>query len=302
MPKDELLYALFYRHDAEHNEPEHMHEFTELVIVLEGTAIHCIDGVKQTVSAGNVFAILPGQRHRYENPQNFFICNILFYQKTLADFASDLAAFSNWNKLLNGTENASGTVLYVAPVYMEEIIGEARNITNYTGKHLPGAKVVTTASFLKIIYLLAKNSVTATQQIISTNNSICNAMRFMKSHFSDHLSLAEIARKVNMSESSFRHNFKKIIGVSPIKYLLMLRIEAAQKMLVLPSVNIMDIALAVGINDNNYFCRQFKNFTGCTPSQFRQREQTIISKQNSEMISYNQYQLDNLPITNFLVK
>ena len=63
--------------------------------------------------------------------------------------------------------------------------------------------------------------------------------------------------------------FKKSTGSSFKEYLNMVRIEESKRLLSNTDFSIIDIAIAVGFEDQSYFSKVFKKFTGLTPKQFR---------------------------------
>jgi two-component system response regulator YesN len=70
--------------------------------------------------------------------------------------------------------------------------------------------------------------------------------------------------------------FKKYIGVTPLQYIISKRIDVSKKLLVMrPHIDIQNIAEMVGYKNAHYFSRIFKNVTGFTPSEFREKDQYI---------------------------
>ncbi|MCI6732887.1 MAG: AraC family transcriptional regulator, partial [Lachnospiraceae bacterium] len=63
--------------------------------------------------------------------------------------------------------------------------------------------------------------------------------------------------------------FKKISGVSPVNYLIQLRIEQAKRMLKESNLTILEISMECGFNNTSYFIRQFRKYTGKTPREYR---------------------------------
>lgn len=86
-------------------------------------------------------------------------------------------------------------------------------------------------------------------------------------------SVGEMAETVRLSTSHFKQLFKQKVGVSPMAYLLALRLEAAIKILSDPLcfLRIKEIGFLVGITDESRFTSEFKRKFGMTPTQFRHR-------------------------------
>ncbi len=83
--------------------------------------------------------------------------------------------------------------------------------------------------------------------------------------------LKDFAKVLKVSYSSFRRTFREHTGVSPHQYRLHLKVSAAREMLRSTVLSVKEIGYRCGFEDEQYFCRIFKQQTGSTPSNFRQR-------------------------------
>jgi AraC-like DNA-binding protein len=61
------------------------------------------------------------------------------------------------------------------------------------------------------------------------------------------------------------------MGVSPVRFRTIRRIDAACAMLLAPDQTIASIAVALGFSDEYHFSRRFKQVTGLPPREFRRR-------------------------------
>ncbi|WP_019535162.1 AraC family transcriptional regulator [Paenibacillus ginsengihumi] len=93
------------------------------------------------------------------------------------------------------------------------------------------------------------------------------AINYMTDCFDTQLTLQDIAGKVGISPSYFGGIFKEVTGVSPIHYLLGIRIRKAKELLK-DGYSVTETAQKVGFNDIFYFSKSFKKFEGMTPSQY----------------------------------
>ena len=65
--------------------------------------------------------------------------------------------------------------------------------------------------------------------------------------------------------------FKKAVGETPYNYLLKLRIAKSQLLLENPNYSIKEIALLCGFQKPNTFSSLFRNYTGMTPTEYKQK-------------------------------
>lgn len=106
--------------------------------------------------------------------------------------------------------------------------------------------------------------------IPSRNNDIIKkAMLYISQNFNTPLTLEDAACHVHLHPSYFSTLFKHSTGSSFKEYLNMVRIEESKQLLSNTDYSIIDIAIAVGFEDQSYFSKVFKKYTGLTPKQFR---------------------------------
>ena len=102
-------------------------------------------------------------------------------------------------------------------------------------------------------------------------------LSFIEQHYSENITLSNIAETVNISERETLRCFKKITGESPIQYLLKYRlIQSASILTEYPDKNISAVAEECGFDSPAYYAKKFKEFYLCTPREYRQIHQTIL--------------------------
>ncbi len=92
---------------------------------------------------------------------------------------------------------------------------------------------------------------------------------FIKSNYSEDLSLNELAALVYVNPYHLSHIFKEEIGMSPIQYLIKCRIDEAKRLLEHTDLSVKEVAQRVGYPNANYFNILFKKMTGESPGKFR---------------------------------
>ena len=94
-------------------------------------------------------------------------------------------------------------------------------------------------------------------------------LHYLDKHYSEDLSVSNLALQFNMSPSYFAHFFKRNAQKSVIEYVNEMRILHAKNILDKEDLSIAEIALRVGFSDINYFSRKFKALTGITPMKYK---------------------------------
>jgi transcriptional regulator GlxA family with amidase domain len=104
------------------------------------------------------------------------------------------------------------------------------------------------------------------------NEKLRGTIDLMNSNLNRKLSLAELAKSVDLSVSRFSHLFRNEVGESPVRYLIMLRMEKACLLLSDPAQSVKIAMAEVGFHDKGNFARAFKKAYGETPSAYRARQ------------------------------
>ncbi|WP_340022043.1 helix-turn-helix domain-containing protein [Paenibacillus sp. FSL K6-1096] len=94
---------------------------------------------------------------------------------------------------------------------------------------------------------------------------------YIFNHLYEELPLSRLAEFTGLSASYLSQLFKKETGTAISDYIQQQRIEEAKRLMELPGVTLSDIATRLHFNDQSYFTKVFKKYTGLTPVQFRQQ-------------------------------
>jgi AraC-like DNA-binding protein len=86
------------------------------------------------------------------------------------------------------------------------------------------------------------------------------------------LTLDELSKRFFISKSRLSHEFKKEYGISPIDYLIGIRLEKAKALLLKTDKSIVDIAFKCGFSSSNYFSDHFKKRYGESPTSYRKNK------------------------------
>ncbi len=118
---------------------------------------------------------------------------------------------------------------------------------------------------------LILNAVTSVIKLnnIEHINIIIQVTKYVNKHISEPIRLPDVAAHVGLSPNYFSSLFKKEMKISFADYVNKVRIKESQYLLKTSDYSILDIAIAVGYSNQNYFTTMFKRFTNNTPKQYR---------------------------------
>jgi len=94
---------------------------------------------------------------------------------------------------------------------------------------------------------------------------------YLATHYSETVSLDQLAGKYGMSASHLSRIFSQTCGLTLFEYLNRLRIEKACHLLKHSELPVIDISATVGYNNLSFFNRYFRRITGMTPREYRFR-------------------------------
>ena len=101
------------------------------------------------------------------------------------------------------------------------------------------------------------------------NQRVLTVVRLIQKDLSHPLTFNEMAQAVGLSSSHLRALFKAETGMTPLQYQKKLRLIEAQRLLETTFLNIREILVRVGINDESHFNRDFKRAYGSSPIRYR---------------------------------
>jgi AraC family transcriptional regulator of arabinose operon len=102
---------------------------------------------------------------------------------------------------------------------------------------------------------------------------ILAARALLEQRFPEPLALERLAAFAGLSVSHFACEFRKFVGVPPMRYLLERRLKHAAYLLADVNATVAEVARAVGFRDPLYFSRQFRRRFGLSPRPYRQARQ-----------------------------
>ncbi len=94
---------------------------------------------------------------------------------------------------------------------------------------------------------------------------------YIKANLSGDLSVGALAAEAGFNEKYFIDVFKKSFGSTPAQYVKRVRLEAAKHELLYSDNKILYIPNKIGYSTLQKLSRDFKNYTGFSPSEFRRR-------------------------------
>lgn len=258
------------------SEQPHSHDFPEIAVILDGTGEFCVDGSTLPVKKGDLLLFNPGVMHQSRHISDshqaaeFYTA---FTNLRFRDMDENQNCFPGKPVLLHPKEKVFLQISRLAEAMMVEAC------------HTELGRYFMLKSYLtQLILLLYREqtgsaSAAGTGYYFESNNKkyiVEQVVDYFERHFSEKISLDQIARNMYLSPFYISRLFKNEVGDTPINYLISLRMkEAEQLLLAQPDASVQDIAKSVGYEDAYHFSKVFKKHFGISPSNFRKSREKV---------------------------
>lgn len=244
----------------------HTHDYYEIFIMIDGEAMHTVNGTELILSRDNAVFVRASDRHAYSDishePFNFL--NITFTSSTLDEIFSFLGDGYEKERLigatLSPTVRISETQRAAINAYMEAIQAIAP---------LESEKRKTALRVL-IMYLFTEvfRSFEPIERVPEWLSDTCERMK-SRDNFPEGLS-----RMIEISGRSREHltrSMRKYLGKSPTEYVNELRLNYVANMLANSNHRILDIIYDSGFNSTSRAITLFRSRYGMSMSEYRRK-------------------------------
>ena len=148
-------------------------------------------------------------------------------------------------------------------------------LTNIISYYFSGEKLNEISIYTELFKLFALMCDSASRSLEAVNENhtdnydkFVSILSYIDTNYSEDLALESVANTAGFSKFHFSRLFKQYTGTTFYDYLCSRRIMVAKSML-LKNMPVTDVAFQTGFNNLTTFCRCFKKYTGCSPTQFK---------------------------------
>ena len=251
----------------------HHHDFYEVYLFLSGSAEYWIEGRRVTLAPGDFILINPTELHRsivlpeatdYERIVMWISKD---YLASLSSSDTDLArCFDSSRPSHRNRLRPSGATLSPLAVKLGELVEE------YCAQEW-GREASLNAIFLQFMVGLNRLADSSSGKPSKDNEEsfVTKVLRYINENYSEELSLDLLAERFFVSKYHLSHAFRREVGVSVYRYIMLKRLLAAKELL-LSGMSSGEVAYACGFGDYAGFWRAFKTEYGISPKEFASGE------------------------------
>ncbi len=252
--------------------PPQIHDFCEILYVVEGRGEFRIAGKVYELRKGDVAIYNPGVPHEEKSagssPFKVIYCGVDSLH-------------------IEGVPQGMLLPPYVEPViscekYAYKVESYLSDIIRECDSQILGYETLSTNLLMSLITVIYRIIDVKHQfQALKGKHEIAlRTKQFIDANYTQSISLKDIADTLYVSQHYLSHLFKKELGDSPFNYLISKRIEEAKRLLSDSDAPVHEVASQVGYGNDKYFSMLFKKITGQTPSSYResQRRQAQLTE------------------------
>ncbi|MGP4041079.1 AraC family transcriptional regulator [Gracilibacillus sp. D59] len=236
-------------------------DFYSLHFVLKGKGqIKQNDSIIE-LKEGDIFCLFPHHIHQYQtDPTNRLE---LFW---LAFNGKQALALLN---RLGLKEQDFKIDSFITP----QIMTIVKEVLHYFQHHYADEGLIRLSLIYKLFHFLIEQASESNLTPNISSDWIEKSKQYMQTHFTEGLTVKDVADYVGFHRSHFTTAFSKEVGSSPVQYLVSLKMKLSTELMSDPTISITEVAYSIGYPDLYAFSRAFKNYYGISPKNY-------IKKQN----------------------
>lgn len=124
------------------------------------------------------------------------------------------------------------------------------------------------AALLELVAMFLKND-NRTVESVKEDEFVSHIKKYIEDNLDEPLSIKTLANEMCFNEKYLIHIFKQHFGMTPARYIKMLRLEKAKQLLIYTDLKAVLIVNNIGYSNIQKFSKDFKEYTGLSPTEFR---------------------------------
>ncbi len=248
-------------HEGKYCYGEHIHQFCELVWVLDGELEMTVNGKTELAKSGDITVIAPFSVHSFNTPVYTKILIAVISDSFIIGRVSREELYATRERATFTPSGELSAFLYAKGfahlcVYQHQ----HKNDNNYSHN---------VSSLIYLIFSEYFNTYPTTSDIFG-KNALSSILIYMTEHFTENLTLGSVGAALGYSPKYISNCISGLSGFNFRKLLNSLRAEYAKNLLINEkNLTVMDVAMRSGFSNERSFYRAFLEIVGTTPAGYR---------------------------------
>ncbi|GGG82481.1 AraC family transcriptional regulator [Paenibacillus radicis (ex Gao et al. 2016)] len=250
-----------------------VYDFYLMHVVLSGKGVFECGGKRHELQTGDTFLIEPEQLVSYESDQaDPWRYRWVAFTGPEAPGLVAAAGLSTAQPVADNAANRRIPVLYNLIFNSFRLGGSSAPLKAAGYLHLLAAE------YREAAQQAAGNS--GLEAADGSERLLQQVIHYLSTQYAHPVSIEQMSESLGYNRAYLSRLFKRHTGVSPVTFLLKLRIDKARQMLrERDELTIEQIAASVGLQDSLYFSKQFRRFYGQSPTSYREAMRSLNKPQ-----------------------
>jgi AraC family L-rhamnose operon regulatory protein RhaS len=263
----------------------HLHEdFFALYVVQGGRGLHIINDHAYPIKRGDVYMTAPGSSVAYAQYVDLRAAVLCFQADLFTDDERDaLGSLTGFRDMFvldplrtRAADAAREYQLHLSPEQYRAVEGHVDGLFDEAARSEPVTPLLMRHALFRILVAVARArrppAAAALAVPADAGLALADIIRVCEEHFSENLSVPQLAARMFLSPGHFTEIFTREVGMPPAAYLRRLRLERAQTLLRETTLPVTAVAMQVGFGDAAGLSRAFRGAFGLSPLQYRRRK------------------------------
>ena len=284
---------------GDHLDRPSVHKAHELTYVRRGEIHYLIQGKEYVLRKGDLFVIKPNVEHCYAVADGPLEMVIVYFAFTRHAFQTEgpeagRVSVTSIDQFVRFTEESEGEKqktqtqaaaktgqnepgLFLRGHGHEKIAALAERVVRESDGQEFARNLMLDALAVELVVLVARNLKAAWEETLRVKQGkarelVLIARDFIDSHYAEAISVADAANYVFLSQGYFARAFREEMKMSPMAYLIHVRVQQACKLLKQPDLKVSAIASRVGFSSPQRFNAAFRKQMNMTPMEYRKKK------------------------------
>ena len=238
----------------------HFHDSIEITLLIKGTCHQIINGTEYFMPTYTYTIMWRQDYHKfYDFSEDNLLYNLMISPSLLPESVLKKLEATPSDKICTLPKEVGKTVVSIL-----DTLAQSQTFDHTYMPHLAASLCV---NLIDIFFYHYKTH--PTSKIVSRESIIQNALIYINAHYTEPLSLQDIASHVNCNAAHLSEYFHKKMNVTLKQYIIILRIKRAKKLLVTTTAPISSIAYESGFSSLASFNRNFLDQENLSPTAYR---------------------------------
>lgn len=257
--------------------PVHWHDQIEIIYIKQGKLHVCIEGHDYLGHDGSIFLVNPRELHFMGSDDMSVAYYTLLFPlefisfQTMDELETSLLMPLRSGQLQLSHEIANDVLNKELHILLEQVIN--LNLEDTSMRR----QIETRALLLQFLSLLVEHGCLNTPTFSGSQINIQRELlAYIQEHFTEKLSLEDLANQFHLSEKYISRYFKEHFQLTFVNYTNYLRLTYAKSLLETTELPVTEVALQSGFPNVSYFIRIFKEKYGSSPQKYRKTVGIIL--------------------------